>query len=124
MTTVLGLGARSGVPEDELAVALDAALRQAGLDSAGIAALATLDRRAAEAGIQAVARRHRWPIVAFAAAQLTAVPVPHPSTTVAEAAGTASVAEAAALLAAGPGAVLLLPKTVFDRVTVAVAGNP
>jgi cobalt-precorrin 5A hydrolase len=38
------------------------------------------------------------------------------------AAGTASVAEAAALLGAGPGASLILPKMVFARITVAIAG--
>lgn len=121
---MLGLGARTGVPEGELAAAIEAALRQAGLDTAGIAALATLDRRAGEAGIQAVAQRLGRPVVAFAAAQLAVVSVPHPSATVAAAAGTASVAEAAALLAAGPGAVLILPKTVFNRVTVAIAASP
>jgi cobalamin biosynthesis protein CbiG len=47
--------------------------------------------------------------------------VPHPAARVAAATGTASVAEAAALLAAGPGAVLVLPKTVFPRTTVAIA---
>jgi cobalamin biosynthesis protein CbiG len=124
MTTVLGLGARAGVPEEELTAAIDAALRLVRLDSAGIVALATLDRRAAEAGIQAAARRSGWPVVAFTAAQLTTVTVPHPSTAVAAVAGTASVAEAAALLAAGPGAVLILPKTVYDRVTVAIAQIP
>jgi len=40
---------------------------------------------------------------------------------VAAAAGTGSVAEAAALLGAGPGAVLVLAKTVFPRSTVAIA---
>lgn len=121
---VLGLGARSGVPEAELAVAIDAALRQAGLDAAGIAGLATLDRRAAEAGVQAVAHRHRWPVLAFGTAELTGVDVPNPSGTVAAAAGIPSVAEAAALLAAGPGAVLVLPKRIFPRATVAIARGP
>jgi cobalamin biosynthesis protein CbiG len=40
---------------------------------------------------------------------------------VAAVAGTPSVAEAAALLAAGPGAVLIVPKCVFARSTVAIA---
>ncbi|MFI7540666.1 cobalamin biosynthesis protein [Actinoplanes sp. NPDC049599] len=118
---MLGLGARAGVPADELAAAIDAALRQAGLDAAGIAGLATVDRRAAEAGVRAVARRHRWPVLSFEPAQLAGVEVPHPSGAVAAAAGTPSVAEAAALLAAGPGAVLVLPKRIFARATVAIA---
>ena len=121
---VLGLGARAGVAEEELAGAIDAALRQAGLAPAGIAGLATLDDRAAEAGVRAAAHRHGWPVLAFDSARLAGVDVPHPAAAVAAAVGTPSVAEAAALLAAGPGAVLLLPKTVFPRVTVAIAAAP
>ncbi|RSM55748.1 cobalamin biosynthesis protein CbiG [Actinoplanes sp. ATCC 53533] len=118
---MLGLGARAGVPEAELAAAIDAALRVAGLAAAEIVGLATLDRRAAEAGVRAVAGRFGWPVLAFEAARLAEVEVPNPAATVAAAAGTPSVAEAAALLAAGPGAVLILAKRVFPRSTVAIA---
>ncbi|MEU8611223.1 cobalamin biosynthesis protein [Actinoplanes sp. NPDC048791] len=118
---VLGLGARAGVPEEELAAAIDTALRQADLEPAQVNALATLDRRAAEAGVRAVAQRYGWPVTGFAAAALADVDVPHGSGIVAEATGTPSVAEAAALLAAGPDAVLVLPKTAFPRSTVAIA---
>ncbi|WP_212994149.1 cobalamin biosynthesis protein [Actinoplanes auranticolor] len=118
---VLGLGARAGVPGEELNAAVDVALRQAGLEPDAIAALATLDRRAAEAGVRAAAQRHGWEVIGFTAAELAAVDVPHASGLVAAATGTPSVAEAAALLAAGPDAVLVLPKTAFPRATVAVA---
>jgi cobalamin biosynthesis protein CbiG len=118
---VVGLGARAGVPEVELAAAIGAALHDAGLTAAGIAALATLDRRATEPGVRAAAERHGWPVEGFAAGDLAGVDVPRPSATVAAATGTPSVAEAAALLAAGPGAVLILPKTSFPRATVAIA---
>jgi len=118
---VLGLGARAGVPEAELAAAIDTALRAAGLAAAEIAGLATLDRRAAEAGVRAVAERFGWPVLAFGAARLAEVDVPNPAGAVAGATGTPSVAEAAALLAAEPGAVLILSKRVFPRSTVAIA---
>ena len=118
---VLGLGTRAGSSREELAAAIDTALRWAGLEHAGIAALATLDRRAGEPGVQAVAQRYGWPVTGFSAAALASVDVPHPSKNVAAATGTPSVAEAAALLAAGPGAVLVLAKTVFPRSTVAIA---
>jgi cobalamin biosynthesis protein CbiG len=52
------------------------------------------------------------------AAALARVAVPAPSARVAAAVGTASVAEAAALLAGGS---LLVGRTVHGRVTVAVA---
>ena len=118
---VLGLGARAGVPEEELAAAIVIALRHAGLEPAEIAGLATLDRRAAEPGVRAVAHRRGWPVLPFDAARLAGTDVPNPSGTVAAAAGTGSVAEAAALLGAGAGAVLVLAKTVFPRSTVAIA---
>ncbi len=118
---MLGLGARAGVPEAERAAAIAAALGEAGLAATEIAGLATLDRRAAEAGVRAVAERHGWPVLAFEAACLAAADVPNPAPAVAAAAGTPSVAEAAALLAAGPGAVLVLAKRIFARSTVAIA---
>ncbi|MEU7904839.1 cobalamin biosynthesis protein [Actinoplanes sp. NPDC049118] len=118
---VLGLGARSGTPDDELAAAACAALAAAGLRPADVGVLATLDRRAGEPGPRAVADRHGWRLVSFTAGELAAVDVPHPSGVVARGAGTPSVAEAAALLAAGPGATLIVPKRVFPAATVAVA---
>lgn len=121
---MLGLGARAGVPESELAAAVGAALRVAGLAAAEVAGLATLDRRAAEAGVRAVAERYGWPVLPFEAARLAEVDVPNPAVAVAVAAGTPSVAEAAALLAAGPGAVLILAKRVFPRATIAIAQQP
>ena len=60
-------------------------------------------------------QRHGGPLRLFDATSLAAVPVPNPSEAVAEAMGTASVAEAAALRAAGawpafaPPAPFLLP---------------
>ena len=118
---VVGVGARSGVPEDELDRAIGLALAAAARSSAQVAVLATVDRRAVEPGMRAVARRRGWLLVAFGAAQLSSVDVPRPSGTVRDRAGTGSVAEAAALRAAGPGATLLRGKTVFPRVTVAIA---
>ncbi|GAB1641202.1 cobalamin biosynthesis protein [Krasilnikovia sp. MM14-A1259] len=119
---VVGVGARSGVPEEELDRAVVAALAAAGLRSADVGLLATLDRRAEV--VTVVAARRGWAVRVFPAAELAAVRVPHPSARVAAATATPSVAEAAALLAAGPGAELVLPKTAGARVTVAVAVAP
>jgi cobalt-precorrin 5A hydrolase len=56
---------------------------------------------------------------------LAAQDVPSPSGRVAAAVGTPSVAEAAALIAAGDGGVLVLRKCVFTGIAVAVArGGP
>ena len=62
-----------------------------------------MDLKADEAGLLAAVRARDWPLAVFPAAALAAVPVPNPSEVVRAAAGTPSVAEAAALLAAsGP----------------------
>jgi hypothetical protein len=82
-------------------------------------AIATIDRRTAEAA--PVAAGYGCPLVTFTAEELAAQPVPAPSQVVAGAVGTASVAEAAALLAAGPGARLLVGKRGNGTATVAVA---
>ena len=114
----VGVGARSGVT---LAGPVGAALAEAGVRPGDVAVLATLDRRAAEERVRALAAEHGWRLAGFPAADLAAVPVPNPGRAAAATTGTPSVAEAAALLAAGPGAVLILPKRARDGVTVAVA---
>lgn len=114
----LGLGARSGA---ELAGPVRAALASAGLVPADVAVLATLDRRAEEDRVLALAGAYGWRVAGFRAAELAACPVPNPGRAAAVAVGTPSVAEAAALLAAGPGARLIMPKRVHGGVTVAAA---
>ncbi|MFB7027243.1 MULTISPECIES: Rv2231c family pyridoxal phosphate-dependent protein CobC [unclassified Streptomyces] len=97
------MGARSGVPVDEVLALVDAVLREAGLPRAAVRSLATLDARAAEPGIAGAAALLGVPVRGFAAEELAAVSVPHPSALPLAATGTASVAEAGALLAAGGG---------------------
>ncbi|MFD3946036.1 Rv2231c family pyridoxal phosphate-dependent protein CobC [Streptomyces sp. NPDC058579] len=120
----VGVGARSGVSVDEVLAPVVAALREAGLACSDVVAFATLEVRAAEPGIVGAAQRLGVPLRAYGSEELSAVSVPHPSGVALAATGTASVAEAAALLAAGPGAVLLVPKRKAARVTCAIArGN-
>ncbi len=97
------MGARSGVLVDEVLALVDAVLREAGLPRAAVRSLATLDARAAEPGIAGAAALLGVPVRGFAAEELAAVSVPHPSALPLAATGTASVAEAGALLAAGGG---------------------
>ncbi|AEV86188.1 Protein cobE [Actinoplanes sp. SE50] len=111
---IVGVGARPGTAPEAVTAAITAALAAAGADPGAVTAVATLDRRA---GLV-----RGWPVRAFTAADLAGQDVPSPSGRVAELAGTPSVAEAAALRAAGPGAVLILPKRIFGGVTVAIAG--
>ncbi|MGI5337214.1 cobalamin biosynthesis protein [Streptomyces sp. CA-181903] len=114
----VGLGARPGASADEV-LALVARCLPAGVRPV---ALATLAARAAEPGIAEAAAALGVPLRPYSAAELAGVAVPHPSAVAGAAVGTPSVAEAAALLAAGDGAVLLVPKVASGRVTCAVAG--
>ena len=112
--TVVGVGARSGVGADEVLAAVDAVLPAGSAD----VRLATLAARAAEPGFTGAAAARGWVLTGHSAAELAAVPVPSPSALAADRVGTASVAEAAALLGGG---CLVVGKTVVGRVTVAVA---
>jgi cobalt-precorrin 5A hydrolase len=115
---ILGIGARAGVRGTDLDQAVDLALAAVSRHRAQVAALATLDRRAAEPAIMELTRRNGWQLIAFTAAELAEVSVPRPSATVHARTGTHSVAEAAAIRAGGE---LIAAKRVFPRVTVAIA---
>lgn len=101
MKLALGLGCDRGTPVETLRDAVAQALSQCGGAWDDVAAAASIDLKADEAGLLALAAEHGWPLRFFAAAELAAVPVPHPSETVRRYTGTPSVSEAAALLAAG-----------------------
>ena len=114
---VAGAGASSGAPAAELRALLDGALAEAGLAPASLTEVATVDLKAEEPAILALG----LPVRTFPADALAAVAVPTPSATVEAAVGTPSVAEAAALLAAGPDAELVVRKRKDAHVTVAIA---
>ncbi|MER5961655.1 Rv2231c family pyridoxal phosphate-dependent protein CobC [Streptomyces sp. NPDC002057] len=99
----LGVGARPGTPVDEVLALVGEVLGEAGLTRADVRSLATLDARAAEPGVVGAAAELGVPVRGFTAEELAAVSVPHPSALPLAATGTASVAEAAALLAAEGG---------------------
>ncbi|WP_324198721.1 cobalamin biosynthesis protein [Nocardia amamiensis] len=111
----VGVGMRPGTDEARIR----AALREALGEDDVIACLATIDRRAIEPGLQAVAADLGVPVRTYTALQLADMRVPNPSARTAGALGTASVAEASALLAGdGP---LLVSKTTINGVVIAAA---
>jgi cobalt-precorrin 5A hydrolase/precorrin-3B C17-methyltransferase len=114
---VVGIGASTGPPADEVAALIEGALAAAGLDPASVAEVATIDRRATEPAVLGLG----LPVRAFSSGALAEIAVPSPSAVVEAAVGTPSVAEAAALLAAGPGAELVVLKRASAHATVAVA---
>jgi cobalt-precorrin 5A hydrolase/precorrin-3B C17-methyltransferase len=114
---VAGIGASTGAPVAEVAALLDAALAGAGLARASVAEVATIDRRASDPAVVSLG----LPVRAFPAGALAGMDVPTPSEVVRAAVGTPSVAEAAALSAAGPGATLVVRKQAGPHATVAIA---
>ncbi|WP_369356244.1 cobalamin biosynthesis protein [Streptomyces sp. cg2] len=127
---VAGVGARRGVSAAEVRELVRAALAAAGPEPGALVGLATVAAKAAEPGLLGAAREFGVPLWSFPAAELAAVRVPGPSAAVRAAVGTPSVAEAAALLAAGPGAVLVVGKRVSapkgrpGAATCALAATP
>jgi cobalt-precorrin 5A hydrolase/precorrin-3B C17-methyltransferase len=107
---VVGVGASRGVGTAEVLGLVEDALAHAALSPRSVTALATVDAKAGEPGLRAAAERLGVPLRTFPAAELAAVAVPTPSAAPLAAVGTPSVAEAAALTAAGAGAELLVRK--------------
>lgn len=108
----LGIGCERNTSLAVLEQLVDGVLDRLNLAPEAVAGLASIDRKADEPALLALAAQRRWPVRWFGADQLHAVAVPTPSAVVAAEMGTASVAEAAALLAAGPGAQLEVTKQV------------
>lgn len=116
----VGLGCARGVPEGELAAAVEGVFADHGLALAAVRDLASIDVKRDEAGLLAYAATLGRPLRFFDATELNSVPVRQPSRAALAAVGAHGVAEPAALLAAGTRA-LLVEKSVRGRVTVAVA---
>lgn len=114
---VAGVGCSSDAGAEEAAWTLAAALGAAGLAPESVGTVATIDRRAEHPAVLGLGR----PVRAYAADELARVPVADPSPVVERAVGTPSVAEAAALLAAGPDGTIVVGKQRSPRVTIAVA---
>ncbi|MFC9789884.1 cobalamin biosynthesis protein [Rhodococcus sp. NPDC127528] len=113
---VVGIGLRDGVGPDAVLDAISAVVD----DPADLHALATLERKATESSVAIAAAELGVPVLGFTADELAAVEVPTPSGRVAAEVGTPSVAEAAAVLGAGGGD-LLVRKRARNGVTVALA---
>lgn len=117
---IVGVGCSSQADPESVRRLVEDTLEEASLSPRAVAALATIDRRASSPAILPLAEGHGWPVRAFSAGALDAVPVPTPSAAVRDAVGTASVCEAAALLAA-EGGEIIVTKRHNAVATVAVA---
>jgi cobalamin biosynthesis protein CbiG len=118
---VVGVGASSGADPDAVRHLLAQALAAAGLEIDDIALVATVDVKADEPAIVALAHDLGVELHTFPAPALATQPVPTPSAVVERAVGTPSVAEAAALLGAGSNGELVVPKQRSAEATIAIA---
>ncbi|MBI5017733.1 MAG: cobalamin biosynthesis protein [Deltaproteobacteria bacterium] len=119
----LGVGCRKAADPETVLRGVRAALAARGLSALSAAVVASVDEKAGEPALHELARSLGVPFRTFPAAALAPVAVPTPSARVERAVGTASVSEAAALLASGGGR--LLVAKIADRTwTLAVALRP
>lgn len=100
MRLALGIGCDRGTPAATIAQAANEALASIHASTRDVAALASIDLKADEAGLLEFAASLGLDIAFHPAARLAEVPVPNPSETVRKYTGTPSVSEAAALIAA------------------------
>lgn len=120
---VAGIGSRAGVSVAEVIAAVEAALREYGLDRPALTMLATARMKRDEAGIVAASGVMGLPLVLVDDAAMAET---SPATITASdaslaAAGVRSLSEAAALAAAGKGARLAGPRVAVGPVTCAIA---
>ena len=118
LTLGLGLAHQAG-PVEEVISQIASQLAAHGYSLTAVHDIATIDVKADEPVVEHL-RQEGYPVRFFTAEQLSEVDVPTPSTTVEKHVGTPSVCEAAALLAADGGR-LLLPKQKGTNYTVALS---
>jgi cobalt-precorrin 5A hydrolase len=116
---VAGVGCHRGTPGQEIVDFIQKTFQQEGLALGSLKALATIEAKKVEPGLNDAAQSLGVKLIWFTAAELKDVSVPHPSRQVARHLGVMSVSEAAALKAGGLE--LLVPKRKSANLTVAVA---
>ena len=122
---VAGVGCRRGAAAPDIEAAIRAALDRAGVAPHALDCIATTAAKNGEAGIAAAAAKLGVDLVLIPEAELLAAN--HRTETrsgrVLALTGVHSVAEAAALAAAGPSARLISPRLVMGDATCAVAAS-
>jgi cobalt-precorrin 5A hydrolase/precorrin-3B C17-methyltransferase len=119
----VGVGASRGADPGAATRLLADTLARFSLHPACVSEVASIDLKADEEAVAAAARACDCELVTYPATALASRQVPNPSSAVAGAVGTPSVAEAAALVAAGPDSVLVAEKSISTSrdSTVAIA---
>ncbi|MBK8463119.1 MAG: precorrin-3B C(17)-methyltransferase [Nigerium sp.] len=114
---VLGIGSNRDAPAEAVLALAEQTLAEAELAAASVAAVTSVDAKADEPAIVALAERFGVPFVTYPADVLAAQEVPNPSDYPAKAVGTPSVAEASVL---AHGAALIVEKRKNPDATCAI----
>lgn len=120
---IAGVGCRRGAPSPDIEAAIRAALARAGVAAGSLDVIATIAAKLQEPGIAAAAAKLGVNLVGVSETQMRAAAdrtATH-SERVLALTGVSSVAEAAALAAAGPSARLISPRVVVGAATCALA---
>jgi cobalt-precorrin 5A hydrolase / precorrin-3B C17-methyltransferase len=120
-TLCVGIGCERGTDPVEVQQLVDDTFAEHGLAKASIACFASIDLKQDETAITALGDVRYFSTKALNAESSR---VQRPSEIVRAEVGTPSVAEAAALAAAGPDAKLIVPKQKSARATIAIAEAP
>ncbi len=127
-TLWIGIGCERFSSRGLIERAVNECLQASGLAQEAVAGISSIEAKGDEQALLHFCERRGWPLRLLSAHALAEVTVPTPSTVVMAEMGTASVAEASALLASGHEAQLLQTKRIFHAgsgekgaVTVAIA---
>jgi cobalt-precorrin 5A hydrolase len=116
---ILGIGCKRGTTQDRLEEQIRQVLESQNLSLQRVWAVATIDLKKDEAGLQSLCESHRWPLLTFSADELKEAKGDFtPSAFVASVTGVDNVCERASVCAGGT---LRIPKQAAQGVTVAVA---
>ena len=112
-TIIIGIGCERDTDEKLILRAINDSFDKNGLSTLSISGIATIDKKNDEKALLNLSKKNEWPIYFFNAIELSKVNVPSPSNVVFNEMGTASVAEAAAILRGGDDGKLIQKKQIY-----------
>jgi cobalt-precorrin 5A hydrolase len=121
-----GIGCKRGAAASDIEAAIHAALASARIEADALDVIATIEAKSAETGIRTAAAKLGVTLMVVPELELFAANgrVETHSERVAVLSGVGSVAEAAALAAAGPASTLIVPRLIVGAATCALAATP
>ena len=118
----IGIGCRKGTEERKIGEAVRSALKELGIDGRSLKGAGSIDLKAGEEGLISLCRQAGLELTFFTEDELMEAKGNFTrSDFVKQVTGVESVCERSAVAASGYGGRLILPKHVYDRVTVAIA---